>query len=415
MLYLTFAALAIVLFCTRKDWTLKPTTLLQWYLLFTIVFYFYRWTFQWGPPETTRYEGDAPAWIRIIKDLVFVAFVSVCIAKGKFKYSPLVWYVTPFVVWLWLCTFVKLLKVEDSHNILFHWHTSLEYIPLAFVVFEEDIERLLKFALGCCWVVVAFLALEIFSGRTSGFLKDEALFSRYGSIFGSPNELGIFAVLALLGVLAFSDRIPKATKFLLLPALSSTLVLSGSRSSILGFVAGLISMWPRSKKWLLVIAVISVVFYLSLFTVFQDTTIVDDLISRVGDVSAASRIDQLEQVKAAVNSWGIAGIVFGGWEKIDQENYYLSLLLRTGLLGVLLLCTIVVVTLVRARDPFLRGGIVSILTASLFVPYLDIFPPNVYFWLMVGTVWSLAESRSPAADPAANGSVLTAWAQRVRT
>jgi len=406
--------LVAVLLYTRKDWTLKPTSLLQWYLLFTIVFYFYRWTFQWGPPETTIYEGDAPAWIRIIKDLVFVAFVSVCIAKRKFKYSPLVWYVTPFVAWLWLCTIVKLLIVEDSHNVLFQWHTSLEYIPLAFVVLEEDIERLLKFAIGCCWVVVAFLALEIFSGRASGFFKDEAFFSRYGSIFGSPNELGIFVVLALLGILVFSDRIPKATKFVLLPSLSLTLVLSGSRSSILGFLGGLISLWPRSKKWLLVIAVIGVVLYVSLFTVFKDTTIVDDLISRVGDVSAASRIDQFEHVKAAVSSWGIPGIVFGGWGKIDQENYYLSLLLRTGFLGVLLLCAIVVVTLIRVRDPFLRGGIVSVLTASLFVPYLDIFPVNVYFWLMVGAVWSLAKSRSPAADPAPSRSVLTAWAQRVR-
>jgi hypothetical protein len=182
---------------------------------------------------------------------------------------------------------------------------------------------------------------------------------------------------------------------------------------MIGFVAGLVAMWPRSKKWLLVTAVIGVILYASLFTVFQDTTIVDDLFSRVGDASAVARIDQFEQVRASVNTWGIAELIFGGWGKIDQENYYLSLMLRTGLVGVLLLCSIIVVTLIRARDPFLRGGIVSILTASLFVPYLDISPPTVFFWLMLGAVWSLAKSRSPA-DTGPKRSMLTASAQRVK-
>jgi hypothetical protein len=76
---------------------------------------------------------------------------------------------------------------------------------------------------------------------------------------------------------------------------------------------------------------------------------------------------------------------------MDQENYYFAILLRSGLLGLLLLCLPVIATLSRVRHPFLKAGIVSIASASLFVPYPDIFPPNVWLWLMIGAAWSLAE------------------------
>src|ERR1700726_4468681 len=139
MLYLISVLLAVILLYTRNDWTLKPVTPLQWYLLFTVAFYFYRWTFQWGTPETTVYEGDAPGWVRIIKDLVFIGFVLLWAAKARFKYSTLIWYVGPFVAWLALCSFIRLFTANDSHNVLFLLRTSIEYIPLAFVVFEEDV------------------------------------------------------------------------------------------------------------------------------------------------------------------------------------------------------------------------------------------------------------------------------------
>jgi hypothetical protein len=393
-LALALSVVAGAAFYTRHDWTLKPRTLFQGYLLFTIVFYFYRWTFQWGPPETTIFDGDAPGWVRIIKDLVFVAFILLCAAKGRLRYSPLIWYLLPFAAWLSLCTWIELAQTQDAHDLLFHWRTSLEYLPIAFVACEEDLEQLLKFGIGCCWIVVAFLAMEATSGRPSGFVKDTLVFSRFGSIFGSPNELGAFAMLALLGMVVFAADIPTRTRVVLLPALCATLLLSVSRSSVIGLVAGLAVIWPKSKRWLLVIAGISIAFYLALFTLFRDTAVVDDLVSRIGDVSATSRFAQVEQAKQEVNDWGIGGIILGSVQKVDQENYYFGILLRSGLVGVLLLCLPLLGTLLRARHPFLRGGIVAIATASLFVPYLDIFPPSVYFWLMVGAAWSLSDSQS---------------------
>jgi hypothetical protein len=181
---------------------------------------------------------------------------------------------------------------------------------------------------------------------------------------------------------------------LLVPALCATLTVTVSRSSVVGLVAGLAAIWPKSKKWLIVIAVIGVACYISLFTLFRDTGLVDNVVSRAGDVSAESRVNQFAQVKGEIYDWGIGGTLLGSGQSIHQENYYFSILLRSGLVGLLFLCLPLVVTLHRVRHPFLKGGIVSLATASLFVPYLDIFPPNVYFWLLVGAAWSLTENRS---------------------
>lgn len=415
MIYIAFGFLTVVIYYTRRDWTLKPSTLLQWYLLFTIVFYFYRWTFQLGPPETTAYDQDAPLWVRIIKDFVYLVLVAIWTYKGKFRYSRLIWYLIPFAVWFSLASYLKLMSAENTDDILFHWHMSLEYMPLAFLVLEEDAERFLKFAIGCSWVVIGFLILEAFSGRVSGFFKDELLFSRYGSIFGSPNELGAFTVLTLIGMLVFADKVPTTTKVFLLPAMSVTLVLSGSRSAILGLVAGLVAIWPKSKTWLASIAAAGVVLYIWLFSVIKDAPLADSLVARIADPSASARIDQFAFVRHVVNNWGIGDIFLGEWGAVDQENYYFSILMRAGFLGVALFCIVLLLTIMRARHPFLRAGIVSILAAACFVPYLDIYPINVYFWLMTGAAWSSPECRHARDNLLPSGLSLMPGSQRLRT
>jgi hypothetical protein len=403
MLLVFLAALAVALFRTRRDWTLKPASFLQGYLLFTVVFYSYRWIFQWGTPETTLYEGDAPGYVRIIKDLVFVGFVLLGLWKRKFSSSPIIWYVGPIVAWFSLCSYMKLLALQDSHAVLFYWRMPLEYMPLCFMNFDEEFEGLQRFIVGLCWIVIGFLGMEVLSGRVSGFAKG-GLYTRYGSIFGSPNELGVFVVLMLLCLLVFSDRIPEATRALLVLSLSIALVLTGSRSSMVGLVAGLISLWPRSKRWLGVIGIVAVVGCMFLMFAFRDIDVMGDLTMRATDETAMARLDQLDQVKSEIGGWGISSLVFGSWRHLFVENFYLAILLRAGFLGLGLLALLLAATLVRSTHPFLRAGIVSVLSASFFVPYLDVFPINVYFWLMVGAVWRL--SRKPEAALRTKGSLI---------
>ena len=386
-LLIFFSLLSVILLWTRGEWSVRPRTALQWYLLFSVVYYSHRWIFQWGP-ESTLYASDAPAWVRLIKDVVFLGFIGLMAWRRGFRYSPLLWYALPLIFWFYLCGIVKLFTQNTSDTLLYYWRYPLEYIPLAFVAFEEDMGELIRFAAGCCWIVIGFLGLEIFSGRESGFALG-GVFTRYGSIFGSPNDLGVFCGLGLLGLLVYQDQVGKKTRALLLPLLAGSLVLSASRSAIVGLMAGLISIWPRSKKWLAVVALLGSLFVGSLLVLFRDTQFVYDLVARVGDESAMQRVEELAQVKYEVYNWRTENLIFGSWPHIHQEDFYLATLLRTGFVGAGIFFLFCCSTLVRAKHPFLRAGLVSIIIGSIFVPHFDVFPVNFYFWLMAGAVWSV--------------------------
>lgn len=377
----------MILFWTRTEWSLRPRTALQWYLLFSVVYYSHRWIFQWGP-ESTLYVSDAPGWVRIIKDVIFLAFIGLMAWRGRLRYSPLLWYALPLVVWFYLCGILKLFSENTSDTLLYYWRYPLEYIPLAFIAFEENLGELIRFGAGCCWIVIGFLGLEILSDRPSGFALG-GLFTRFGSIFGSPNDLGLFCGLGLLGLLVFQDQIGKRTRALLVPLLVGSLLLSASRSSVVGLMAGLISIWPRSKKWLVVVGFLGALFVGSALLVFRDTEFVYDLVTRLGDESAMQRVEELAQTKSEIYNWNAGNFLFGSWPHIHQEDFYLATLLRTGFVGTAIFLVFCGTTALKAKHPFLRGGLVSILVGSAFVPHFDVFPANFYFWLMAGATWAI--------------------------
>lgn len=393
MLYLFFAVLAIFLLTTRKQWTIVPSSALQWFILFSIVFYFYRWTFGWSMPEATIFDEDAPFWVRVIKDVVFVFFIGVCAIQGKMRKSALLWYVVPLVMWISICGYIRLLAVDDTHQVIFNWRCPIEYVCVAFLAFEENLETSFKFLTGCCWIVLGFLGLEVFSGRPTGFGKT-GWEMRYGSIFGSPNDLGLFTVLMLLGVLLFPDRINKVMRSVLIVSLSIMLFLSVSRGAFVGLVCGMCSIWPRSKRWLFVIGGSLLLCYVLLITAFRDAQFVDDLIARAWDASATERVVEIHQVSSEIQSWTLGGFVLGTLPHIHQENFYLSLLLRTGFPGLAVFLALAVATTVRARHPFLRASLVAVFIASCFTPYPDYFPVNTFFWMIVGITWKVSQHAS---------------------
>src|SRR5258706_276752 len=206
MLWIFLLLLATFLFHSRAQWTLKPVTPLQYFLLFSIVFHSYVWAFGWGAPEATIFDADAPLWVRSIRHLAILGLVVACLIRNKLRRSSLMWFVALTAIWISVCSLARLVTQDDTRTVVFYWYVPLEFMPLAFLDFKEEVDQLTRFAIGCCWIVIGFLGLEAFSDRPTGFGKG-GLEQRYGSTFGSPNDLGIFAVLALLGVMVFSDRI----------------------------------------------------------------------------------------------------------------------------------------------------------------------------------------------------------------
>src|SRR6516164_6986568 len=53
---------------------LRPN-LMEAYLLFTVVFYFHRYVMGWGA-AITIFTDDAPNWVKVLKDLVWIALVA---------------------------------------------------------------------------------------------------------------------------------------------------------------------------------------------------------------------------------------------------------------------------------------------------------------------------------------------------
>ncbi len=74
---------------------MKPN-LMTAYLAFTVIFYYCRWVMEWGAQATTIYSEDAPNWVRVIKDIVwvgvFAAFGFRALTRPKFSRNMPFWF-----------------------------------------------------------------------------------------------------------------------------------------------------------------------------------------------------------------------------------------------------------------------------------------------------------------------------------
>jgi hypothetical protein len=368
------------------------------YLVFTVVIGSYHYIMQWGPAETTLYESDAPGSIKIIKDIVWVGLLVWFVCSKDFhllgaqikRTRRLAICCGLFCLWMYGIGFTKLLMGEGSGNVLLYWmRYPLEYIPMAFLVpaFMPDPSRLKRVAIGCCWLVVGFFLYEVIASRESGFGW------RYGSIFGSPNDFGIFAAFV---VLIF---ISSGTNWLLAFLMFAGLLGSFSRSSWVGFAVGYLSLLDLKRAR--VIAVGAVLLWIAASSyAYQKLDLeqfnwLETLGTRVTafDESAALRQDEAVKTWSQLNEFHVLPWMFGTREYVHVESYYLALIVRAGLPALLLFLAVQWVTLRRAwkfrHEPIIRFALCVILTVSAgsaFIPFPDVFPTNFYFWMAVGIV-----------------------------
>jgi putative inorganic carbon (HCO3(-)) transporter len=134
-------------------------------------------------------------------------------------------------------------------------------------------------------------------------------------------------------------------------------------------------------------------------------------------LSASSAIERVEswqerasQVAAAPLGAGV-GVTGSASEKVAElrggttyqpDNYYFKILLEFGVLGFWLLILLLVSLFATVRSASRRGGqdgafasgvaatVLAAAVASLVATYLEIFPMDLYFWLLAGTgsVWA---------------------------
>jgi O-antigen ligase len=262
-----------------------------------------------------------------------------------------------------------------------------------------------------------FLAVEIFSGRQTGF-GFSGIYVRYGSIFGSPNDFGVFLMLSITTLLAFLAE--KAIRWsfkvvvlliLCLGALAGTVSLSAVFAMVFSTVA--LVLFARNRVKGALTAAVVVVLVAGLYFAFPEAGVSKFLSERIENLSslredsAYGHYTSAVDVEAAIARFEPAEYLVGTLksarpDSIPIETSYLRTLYLRGALSLVTLLAIITLTLFQgyrryraaSGNPQMRGlflatflGVAGFSFASLFIPYFEMFPSNFYFWFLVAIIW----------------------------
>jgi len=414
-----------------REMFLKPD-LMSAYLAFTVIFYYSRWVMGWGNPYTTIYGQDAPNWVKAIKDVVWIGLVGVfafrALTRPKYdRNMPLrltakgLIFILLTLVYLVLPTFALIYARGRVFDIvLTALRYPLEYVPFVFVMpfilRGESSLRYIRTFIPLVSLSLIFLGIEMFSGRRTGFGYG-GWYTRYGSIFGSPNDFGVFMLLTLATALAFlAERAikwsPKVVLFLALClcALASTISLSAGFAMVFTTINLVLFTKDRVKSAMTVIAF--AVLITCLYYVFPDVGVAKFLVIRMENLatfreeSATSHYTSVVLAENAIKRFEPAEYFFGTFESRNEalapETYYLRTFYLRGGASLIILLSIMGLSLFESHhryravkgDRERRGlflatflGVAGLAFACLFIPYLDSFPSNFYFWFLVAIIW----------------------------
>jgi len=326
----------------------------------------------------------------------------------------------------------------------------LEYVPFVFlfpfVLRGQSSIRYLRVFIPLIILSLLFLGVERFSGRLTGF-GGAGLYARYGSIFGSPNDFGVFMMLSITAFLAFlAERaIRWSLKIvgllgLCVFALASTVSLSGIFSMVFSAFTLVLFARNKVKSALAVLAV--VVLAAGLYFAFPSAGVPTYLSERleglatlkegsenghyVSVVQAEEEIARFEPIEYAV------GTLKSRKDLTLPETYYLRTFYVRGGISLLIQLSIIGLTLFEAnrryraalgnpqrRALFLTAflGVAAFSFAALFIPYFDIFPSNFYFWFLTAIIWCepMNEKEVAATHAARPHQLVGARGQRLAT
>jgi hypothetical protein len=409
----------------------KPN-LMNAYLAFTVIFYYCRWVMGWGQVGLTIYTEDAPTWVKVTKDIVWIGFVAIfgfrALTRPRFDRNMPLWF-TPRGMVMVLLALIYLalptLSVIYARGDLFvivlaDLRFPLEYVPIVFlfpfVLRGQSSFRYLRTFIPLLVLSLLFLGVEMFSGRATGF-GGLGLYVRYGSIFGSPNDFGMFLMLSITFLLAFlavgAVRLSLKVVVLLglcVGALASTISLSSIFAMVFSTVCLVLFARDKVKGALTVLAV--VVLAAGLYFSFPDAAVPKFLTERIESLSSlregsayqhyGSVVSTEEAIKRFEPMEYLVGTFQSRKELILPETYYLRTFYVRGGVSLLILLSIISMSLFEAHrryraaqgDRMRRGlflgaflGVAGAAFACLFIPYLDIFPSNFYFWFLVAIIW----------------------------
>jgi hypothetical protein len=254
--------------------------------------------------------------------------------------------------------------------------------------------------------------------RTSGGLL------RTFSTFNQPFPFGLYVMTGLLvaGAVALAEpRRPRNAVFLALsPIMAIAMATSVVRAAILGLAVGLI--WLALRRFrqlgigLVAVGVLAAVAVpllpRSVTGAFFSSSSLGERSAGWSDIIGSIMVHPfglgLGASGASADRMSTAsGVKFSGLSTNYQpDNYYVKMLLEMGPIGLWLFLALIITTLVwttrlartlPGRDGALALGvsasIVAAMFASVVATYFEIFPIDVYFWLLLGVIGCAAAQR----------------------
>jgi len=155
------------------------------FLIFSVCFYSYRFLFGLGSPLTTYYDSDAPNWVRVTKDVIWLAVLLIALASSKaesWEFASRNWQEHPrffralsmFVFLFVLMGVIHLFYYQSATDTFLYWiRYPLEYVPIAFLtpLFVVRWRPLVPMLLGLGWVSVCVSFFRDALRQANGFLQ----------------------------------------------------------------------------------------------------------------------------------------------------------------------------------------------------------------------------------------------------
>ena len=394
------------------------------FLLVSQSFYFYRYILRYGSGISPSGYQLTPFIFQVSKFVIAVVFLLVMLGT-LLKYFSLKKVLDAFsrkIIWWLIFLFlayvtISLLKFgirPDSFGIS---QTAKMVFVIPFVFFipfvfsKETLFKLLKifFVFSLVYHILyetVTIALFWFFGRLPGLAFADKL-PRFGGGWDDPNTFGAFLVLIIISLIVYESE--KASNkrgvvfSVLLAILFFFLLYTYSITALLGLGLSILILLLLRK---ISIRNIFVMFFSGLFFSFYNFYFkyIDILINvKKGSVTVhlaetgKQALDQDATLLAAT-----VQAIFGRFDKPTfNENLYIQLYVNYGLIAVFLLSLILLLTIFRAykglsiakdnksKIVFLISFVYLIAFAfmNFGIPFFQIFPLNLFVWLMIGLVW----------------------------
>jgi len=375
------------------------------------------------PLQTLRYTAHGLPWGEHLVDIVMLGVMIGMLCTGKGEILPrtsmnwflMVWILLSYFA-LWRGSFFlnKDLPLSIADPRFDNWKNYM-LMPLLFFLIVSVIRNVKQMKILLLLMCISiFIVNKGFYNTVS--VRDLSHFDynlRYAGQMGyaGENGLGAFAAsmaLFLIGLYAFEAK--KSRKLLLLGLIASSvyvILFVFSRGAYAGFLVGLLFIGIFKERKLLVFAAALLFAWQVLLPTSVQERITMTYQAGELDPSAQTRLNLWQEALDMTSHNPIMGSGYDTYEYLrgaskytDTHNYYLKVLVETGIVGLLfylwLLCKMLYqgqTLFFRAEDPFFKAlGLgfaalmVGTIVLNLFGDRWTYFQVNGYIWVLLALV-----------------------------